>query len=87
MTEPRNTKREDRRALVDAGKRYHAAKLAWEYDYRDSAIANWSQQEQEYHEAKRDFLYAAEVYAVGRRRASAAYGHKWYHRAKRQEGK
>jgi len=80
MSAPRNTKREDRRALVDAGKRYHAAKLAYCYG---NAIAG----AHEYGRSRAEALYLLECYALGRKKASVEFGHKHAARTKRQEGK
>ena len=75
MTEPRNTKRADRLALVEAGTRWNAAKLVWFYGVRHTG-------EKEYSDAATALLHAAEVYAVGRRRASVAFGHRFYAKQK-----
>ena len=65
MTEPRHTRREDRRALVDAGKRYHAAKLAVADPTRGLWVVPrlW-----ELLKSVFAVLDAAEVYAIGRPR-------------------
>jgi hypothetical protein len=78
VSEPRTTRREDRRALVDAGHRYHAAKLAYEY-----TASGGNAGENEYRHARSEFLYLAECYAVGRRKASCEYGHQWAARSKK----
>ena len=67
----RDTKREDRRALVEAGNRYHAAKLAFCYaaDGTDHDVC-----ERKYDEARDAIVHLAECYAVGRRKASTEYG-------------
>ena len=84
-----STKREDRRALVDAGKRYHAAKLA--YLYANPPHEQWKELQLEFEAAAIRLQWAAEVYAVGRKKESVEYGHeyghKWYQQTKRQEGK
>ena len=78
MTEPRNTKRADRLALVEAGQRYHAAKLA----YATSTNTDDAWQWRELCIAKAHLLHVAEQYAVGRRRASVAFGHRFYAKQK-----
>ena len=70
----RNTKREDRRALLEAGKQYHAAKLAYCYAGGSGS---------EYRQAQWLVCHTAECYAVGRRKASVQHGHKHYARSKR----
>ena len=79
------TRRADRRALVAAGERYHAAKLAHGYE-----PVTYSEQGKRFAaltQAMTDALYALECYAVGRKKASVEYGHKHAARTKRQEGK
>ena len=73
----RHTKRADRRALVEAGKRYHAAKLAYLYMPFSEGLFY------EYHAARAAFVHAAECYAVGRRRASVEFGLAHYARTKK----
>ena len=81
--ESRNTKRADRRALVDAGKRYNAAKLAYLYEIIDGEnTTTWSARLDEYEEARAELVRISEEYAVGRRRASVQFGHKWYAKQK-----
>lgn len=77
-----STKREDRRALVAAGQRYHAAKIA--YGYTQLKVGTeWLALFEALGEAKLALVHAAEVYAVGRRKASVEYGHKHYARSKK----
>ena len=78
----RTTRREDHRALVEAGQRYHAAKLA--YLYSDTRIAELDHLGAEYAAARGAMFAAAEVYAVGRRKASITFGHQHYARSKKQ---
>lgn len=67
----RNTKREDRKALIAAAKAYHAAKLTWMY-------GTMSVGEQTFLDARGALVHAAEVYAVGRHRASVTFAQKHY---------
>ena len=82
---PRTTRRADRRALVEAGKRWHDAKLA----YQGSGIEDDSAAFKEYQDAFRALIHAGEVYAVGRKKASIEFAQRHYRtaRTKRQEGK
>ena len=82
---PRTTRRADRRALVEAGKRYHAAKLAHFYTPPESP-------EHVLYEvvshSRAAALHALEEYSVGRKKASVEHAHKHFAaRTKRQEGK
>ena len=75
MSAPRTTRRADRIALVEAGKAYHAAKLA---HYYGGATTLDGDAINALKKARADALYAVECYSVGRRKASIEYGQKHY---------
>ena len=81
MTESRYTKRADRRALVDAGKRYHAAKLAWMYE--SFSMIEHGPRLDEYAEAKAELVRLSECYVMGPRKACVLYGQRHYARTKK----
>ena len=82
---PRTTRLEDRPEVEATGKRFHLAKL--DLLYSPHGGRDWRALETEYMDAMRCAASAAEVYAVGRKKASIEYGHKVAARTKRQEGK